>query len=69
MSVGVGLAGGRTETEGREPNATYFGSGRARALRSSTAISNVYRAARAAPLQKNNYLGIKVGGGGRSWGW
>ena len=50
------------EAGGREPNATYFGSGRARALRSCAVISNVYRAARAAPLQENNYLGSKVSG-------
>ena len=46
----------------RSPKATYFGSGRARAIRSATVISNVYRAARAAPLQENKYVGFKVGG-------
>ena len=44
------------------PNATYFGSGRARALRSCEVNSNVYRAARAAPLQENNYFGFERGG-------
>ena len=51
--------------EGREPNATYFGSGRARALRSLAVNINCYRAARAAPLQENNYFGFNVGGIGR----
>ena len=43
----------------------YFGSGRARALRSFSLNFNVYRAARAAPLQENNYFRFKVGGIGR----
>ena len=46
----------------REPYAIYFCSGRARALWSSTAISNDNRAACAAPLQENDYFGFKVGG-------
>ena len=54
------------EAEGREPNATFFGSGRARALRSFSLNFNVYRAARAAPLQENNYFGFKVSGRARA---
>ena len=46
---------------GLQPHTAYVGSGRARALRSSPAISNSYQAARAAPLQENNYFGF-IGG-------
>ena len=45
---------------------TYVCSGRARALRYFAANPNVYRAARAAPLQDNDYFGIKVGVIGRA---
>ena len=41
------------EAEGREPSGPFV------------INSNVYRAARAAPLRENNYLGFKVGGIGR----
>ena len=49
----------------REPNVTYFGSGRARALRSFAVFSNTTGRPRAAPLQKCNNFGFKVGGIGR----
>ena len=50
------------EAEGREPSGLVFVAVGREPSGPFALNSNVYRAARAAPLQENNYFGFKVGG-------